>query len=203
MPEMVTKQRFGRHSSAATNPDACRIAQLIAQDEFCIEALMAVQALDLPDWAIGAGFVRNVVWDELHGFKDRTPLPDIDVLYFDKASQAASRDLGIEQQLAALRPGLPWSVRNQARMHVRNGDQPYMSTRDAMRYWLEKPTAVAVRLHDDANIEILAPFGLECLVQMRGEPTPRGLQKYDQYIARMQAKNWPAIWPKVQVVGLR
>ncbi|MEM9359895.1 MAG: nucleotidyltransferase family protein, partial [Pseudomonadota bacterium] len=99
-------------------------------------------------------------------------------------------------------PGLPWSVRNQARMHLRNGDQPYHSTLDAMRYWLEKPTAVAVRINRLDQLEILAPFGLDCLIGMRGEPTPRGLEKYDQYLERMHAKNWPATWPKVRVRGL-
>ena len=167
-----------------------------------MQCLEAVSTLELPDWAIGAGFVRNVVWDRLHEFRHRTPLPDIDVLYFDMVRRTAAEDSELERMLTDLCPGRPWSVRNQARMHRRNGDQPYHSTEDAMRYWLEKPTAVAVRINRDAEIEILAPFGVECLIEMRGEPTPSGLRKYDQYTARMQAKNWPAIWPKVRVEGL-
>lgn len=34
--------------------------------------------------------------------------------------------------------GLP--VKNQARMHLRNGDRPYQSATDAMRYWPETAT---------------------------------------------------------------
>ncbi|MAI45017.1 MAG: hypothetical protein CBC34_003705, partial [Hyphomicrobiaceae bacterium TMED74] len=75
-------------------------------------------------------------------------------------------------------------------------------TLDAVRYWLEQPTAVAVRLNDAGKLEVLAPFGLGCLFGMRGEPTPSGLRKYDQYIARMRAKAWSVTWPKVRVQGL-
>lgn len=181
---------------------AKQVAEVILQDAFSMRALQSVQALDLPDWAIGAGFVRNVVWDHLHGFYTPTPLPDIDVLYYDRYRLTASRDREVECQLNGSHPGLPWSVRNQARMHHRNGDQPYRSTLDALHYWLEKPTAVAVRLDQSDQLEILAPFGLECLVGMRGEPMPRGLEKYDQYLTRMRAKNWPATWPEVRVQGL-
>ncbi len=181
---------------------AQQLAEIILTDEFSMRALKAVQQLELRDWAIGAGFVRNVIWDSLHGFDARTLLPDIDVLYFDRSCLAASRDREIECLLNESHPDLPWSVRNQARMHLRNGDPPYRSTFDALHYWLEKPTAVAVRFNRSDQLEILAPFGLDCLIGMQGEPTPRGLQKYDQYLARMRAKDWPATWPKVQVTGL-
>lgn len=36
-------------------------------------------------------------------------------------------------------------LRNQEQMHIRNGDQPYSSALDAMRYWPETATAVATR----------------------------------------------------------
>ena len=201
MPEMTTTPPDDR-SGASSSHLAEYVVRLITDDAFCMQCLQAVAALNLPDWAIGAGFVRNVVSDHLHGFDHRTPLPDIDVLYFDPTCQGGTRESELEQRLAAICPKLPWSVRNQARMHLRNGDQPYHSTEDAMGYWLEKPTAVAVRLSAAAGIEILAPFGLQCLIEMRGEPTPSGLRRHDEYIARMQAKDWPSIWSKVKVDGL-
>ena len=202
MTDAIVEQQVTRMDLGCDNQAAKRLSQLITGDPFSMRILSAVRAMQLPDWAIGAGFVRNIVWDHLHGFRSRTPLPDIDVLYFDKRVQLPSRDYETERQLKADFPDLSWSVRNQARMHLRNGDQPYASTLDAMRYWLEKPTAVAVRLNDAGKLEVLAPFGLGCLFGMRGEPTPSGLRKYDQYIARMRAKAWSVTWPKVRVQGL-
>ncbi|MHA1572058.1 MAG: nucleotidyltransferase family protein [Alphaproteobacteria bacterium] len=167
-----------------------------------LQTLRAVRDLNLPDWAIGAGFVRNAVWDRLHDYGKPTPLSDIDVLYFDPADLNPARDGEFEVALAAALAGRPWSVRNQARMHLRNADRPYHSTEDAIRHWLETPTCVAVRLDRAGRIDIISPFGLSDLMAMRGAPTVAGLEKFDQYMDRMQAKNWPAIWPDVRVEGL-
>ena len=43
------------------------IARIIAEDAIAMEQLRAVRELALPDWCIAAGFVRNRVWDHLHG----------------------------------------------------------------------------------------------------------------------------------------
>src|ERR1044072_8336490 len=111
-----------------------------------LKALEIVRSLTLPDWAVGAGFIRAAVWDELSGYATPSHVDDVDVLYFDPEQQDARQDAVIEGRLREVEPALPWSVRNQARMHVRNSDDPYRSTADALRYWLETPTCVAVRL---------------------------------------------------------
>lgn len=167
-----------------------------------MRTLQVVRGLGLLDWAIGAGFVRNAVWDQLHGFDTMTPLADVDVLFFDRADPSPKREAEIETTLVSAFPHRPWSVRNQARMHLRNSDRPYSSTTDAISFWLETPTCVAARLDSDENITVIAPHGLSDLVGMRGKPTARGREKSDQYLARMHSKNWPLTWPKVSVEGL-
>jgi hypothetical protein len=134
--------------------------------------LSIVQALRLPDCWVGAGFVRNAVWDALAG---RPPAPlseDIDVVWFDPVRCDAASDRRIERDLAALHPGLRWSVKNQHRMHIRNADAPYRCCEDALRHWPETATAVAVRLADAGRIEVLAPFGLHDLFAGIVRPTP-------------------------------
>ncbi|MHA1524168.1 MAG: nucleotidyltransferase family protein [Alphaproteobacteria bacterium] len=174
----------------------------MASSPWHLETLRTVQDLELDDWAIGAGFVRNAVWDRLHGFAVPTPLCDIDVLFFDPSHTDPAWEKHLEATLGDALGHRPWSVRNQARMHRRNCDQPYRSTQDAISFWLEVPTCVAVRLDDADDISIIAPYGLSNLVEMRGAPTQAGLKKYDQYLERMRTKNWPASWPMVTVVGL-
>lgn len=178
------------------------IEKAIAEGAWHMDTLRAVRDLGLPDWAIGAGFVRNAVWDRLHDFEHLTPLNDIDVLYFDPGDTSAETEAALEARLHEARPERPWSLRNQARMHRRNGDTPYENTEDALRFWLETPTAVAVRLEADDSLTLLAPHGLADLIAMVARPTDRGREKYDDYIARMRAKNWPATWPQVAVEGL-
>jgi len=178
------------------------LAALILADPWRLSVLRTVRALALPDWAIGAGFVRNAVWDQMHGYDAPTPLDDVDVLFFDPADDTRDREGALERRLAAALPGVPWSVRNQARMHRRNGDRPYTDTEDAIRFWLETATGVAVRLEADDRLTVIAPFGLDHLLALCSGPTPRGREGYDAYLARMRAKDWPARWPKVRVEGL-
>jgi hypothetical protein len=164
--------------------------------------LRAVRTLHLPDAAVGAGFVRNAVWDWLHGYEPPTSLSDVDVLYFDPTDLSPERDGDLERQLAAAMADVPWSVRNQARMHLRNGDSPYADTEDAMRYWLETATCVALRLESDGGLTVIAPYGIDDLMAMRSRPTPRGRERFAAYVARMREKDWPSRWPKVRVDGL-
>lgn len=96
-----------------------------------------------------------------------SPLPpDIDVIWFDKTNNHPDVDAAIEASLQAFDSTLNWSVKNQARMHTRNGDSPYDSTVEAMKAWPETATAVAVRLLEKDLIEIAAPLGLEDLCEL-------------------------------------
>jgi hypothetical protein len=183
----------------APDASAARVLDIIGGDAWSMAVLRTVRVLALPDWAVGAGFVRTPVWDALSGHAERTPLGDIDVLYFEPANLSKEREAALEARLAVLMPGEPWSVRNQARMHLRNGDPPYRDTCDALSFWLETPTCVAVRLEANDRLSLLAPYGLEDLLAMRSRPTPHGRAKPDQYRARMEAKNWTARWPAVQI----
>lgn len=178
---------------------AIDIARWVRGDSSRMGVLRAVSRLGLPDCWIGAGFVRNLVWDRLHGFAEATPLNDIDVLYFDPSDQSRVTERKLESRLRRSLPGLPWSVRNQARMHRRNGDAPYRSTCHALAFWAETPTAVAVAVRG-AGVEVIAPFGTEDLMGLTVRPTPRFRHKMVIYRVRMARKNWPALWPRLTVL---
>ena len=174
------------------------LRELIAADAWRMRVLQAVRDLDLPDWAIGAGFVRSRVWDWLCGDRRSTMPTDIDVLYYDRHDLDPAHETVLERRLNAVLPA-PWSVTNQARMHIDNAEAPYASTEDALRHWLETPTAVAVRLSADGRIETLAPWGLQDLFTMTVRPTPSGRAKMDIYRRRLANKGWTRHWP-VRVV---
>ena len=129
-------------------------------------ALKAVQQLPLNHCYLAAGFVRNLVWDRLHQF-DTSPLNDLDVIYFDNSelslSQHQAQQQHWQQQLQQQLPQHNWQVRNQAIMHLRNGDPAYHNITDAMSYWPECETAVAVRLTDKQQLECISAFGWDSL----------------------------------------
>lgn len=59
------------------------IIDVIREDSWMMEILRVARTLNLPDWWVCAGFVRSKIWDVLHGFSVRTPLQDVDVIYYD------------------------------------------------------------------------------------------------------------------------
>lgn len=183
------------------DPRARDLLALMADDPWRMDCIGAVAGLGLPDCWIGSGFVRARLWDRLHGLTVPTPLNDIDVIYFDAADVEPQRDYDLEAQLATVMPDAPWSVRNQARMHERNNDRPYRSTRDSLTCWLETIAAVAVRLGEAGDLELLAPFGLDDLYDLVVRPTPHARQhRLAAYRARCAEKDWTARWPKVRVL---
>jgi len=181
---------------------AADVADFIAAQPAMLDRLIALASLCLPDAWIGAGFVHNAVWDALHG---RVPgvagLADMDVVFFDPADLGSEREEAVEGALAALRPGVHWSARNQARMHRCNADPPYRDTADAMRHWPETATAVVVRLRA-GRVELLMPHGIEDLVRLVLRPPPTTASRpghLEVYRQRVEAKGWVRRWPSLTV----
>ncbi|MCP4238468.1 MAG: nucleotidyltransferase family protein [Aestuariibacter sp.] len=173
-----------------------RLITLMQKDEERMEILSIVRSLELVDCYVAAGFVRNLVWDWLHGI--RTPVNDVDIVFFDNTD---SRNLSATKHQAALMaayPAINWDVKNQAHMHHRNNDIQYKNTLDAMSYWPEKETAVGARLDNENNILIVSAFGLDGL--FRGTLTYNSKRSKQIFHSRVCSKNWLNIWPKLQVV---
>ncbi|MVZ10324.1 nitrate reductase, partial [Enterobacteriaceae bacterium 8376wG6] len=133
-----------------------QIINWLQQDNARMAALRTVRRLGLNDWCLGAGFVRNLVWDRRHGYTEPTPLNDIDVIHFDAERADAERDRMLEARLQQWLPR-PWSVKNQARMHLRGGRAPYRDSEEAISFWTEVETAIGARLNADDSITLVAP----------------------------------------------
>ncbi|CCQ39680.1 nucleotidyltransferase family protein [Yersinia enterocolitica] len=180
-----------------------QIIEWLRADPYRMQALSIARELQLNQWCLAAGFVRNLVWDKLHGYPSSTPLNDIDLVYFDEQDASEQHDLQLEEQLnhttSALHPSFPWSVKNQARMHLRSGRWPYTSTQDAISYWVEVETAIGACLKENGDIELVAPFGLAALFsQTITLNTKNG--EVDTYYQRVNSKGWQQHWPQLQLV---
>lgn len=175
-----------------------KVIQLVKQDPLRVQALDCVKQLDLPQCYLAAGFVRNLVWDHLHDKRILTPLNDIDVIYFDSDEVDDSRYLDLELHLSQIMPDVRWQVRNQARMHIRNGDQPYQDIVDAMSYWPEKETAVAIRKLSEHRYQCISAFGFESLFELDVTYNPK--RRRLEFEERLEAKEWLTHWPKLNVV---
>lgn len=176
-----------------------RIIEWIRTDAWRLDVLRQARALRLPDWWLAAGFVRNLVWDRLHGYSPSTPLNDIDLVYFDTSHASECIDRAHEDELRRVAP-LPWSVKNQARMHGRHGHRPYASIEEALSVWVECETAVAVTLGDDDRIRLKALFGTASLLSGQVTHNPRHGDS-EVFRHRVIAKGWQRRWPRLELRG--
>ncbi len=175
------------------------IAELIKRDAWMMRILAVVRDLDLPDWWIGAGFVRSKVWDYLHDFEQRTPLPDIDVIYFDKNDTSEAIEEKYQEKLKAKLPDVEWSVTNQARMHTFKGDEPYASAEEGLSNWVEIPTCIGAKIDDAGEVWITAPWGVEDLLNLVVRPNPKCRDNPESFRVRMRQKKWPEKWPQLKI----
>ncbi|KAA8725978.1 nucleotidyltransferase family protein [Ewingella americana] len=174
-----------------------QIIQWIEQDEMRMLALRAAKQLALNDWCLAAGFVRNLVWDRLHDFTQSTPLNDIDVIYFNPENTSVDVEKEFERQLGDI-ADLPWSVKNQARMHLLHDHAPYSSSSEAMSYWVETETVIGAKLNDNNQVELVAPVGTAELFEFSITPNPRHGNTL-VLLERVQSKGWLARWPKLRL----
>lgn len=170
-----------------------RVRAILAARADVVRWLGTVAGLGLPDAWIGAGLIRGAVWDALCGLDPAAP-DDVDVVYFDPRAPSPAADAALEARLRALDPAVPWSVRNQARMHARNGHAPYADTAGAMWHWPETATAVAARTRA-GRLELLAPHGLADLLGLVVRPGPAYAHRPQDVLRRVREKGWMRRWP--------
>ncbi|KAA0964947.1 nucleotidyltransferase family protein [Sporosarcina sp. ANT_H38] len=180
------------------------IISSIGEDKWMMGLLKCAQSLNLPDWWICAGFVRSKIWDVQHGFDERTTIPDIDVIYYDRINIEKSVEKEYEEALKRLLPTIPWSVKNQARMHSINKISPYSSSVDAISKFPETATALGVKLDGRDNVILTAPHGIDDVVNFIVKPTPYFCEQKEQmkiYKERIRKKNWQVLWNKIEIIS--
>lgn len=178
------------------------IIGLIKNDEWMMDIIKTASTLRLNDWCVCAGFVRSKIWDTVHGYTERTELSDIDVIFHDECFIDESKEKELEAYLTDIHKGIPWSVKNQARMHSVNQLPPYASTFDAISKFPETSTALGVTMDDNGNLSLIAPYGIHDAVTLKLKPTPffRSSKELMQiYIKRLETKDWKSNWPGLTV----
>ena len=183
--------------------DVARVTALVREAPWFMAALRAGRELGLAQWCIGAGALRNLVWDALHG-QPRSELADVDLAYFCVQDLRPARDAALQSRLAERCPGLPWEVTNQAGVHLwferhfGHAVEPLHSLDEAIASWPEPATAVGVWLDDDEVLHVIAPHGLTDLLGMRIRRNPVRVSE-QTYRARCESKRYTERWPRVVV----
>lgn len=177
------------------------VSDILLSDDTRVRCLHALHDCKLPQAYIGAGFVRNAIWDHTHKKTQPTPLNDVDVVYFDKNDVSVDAEKWIQEYLMERFPEVQWQAKNQARMHLKHGHLPYSSTEHAISHWVEQETCVAVRLTSQGTCDVIAPFGLACnfanTITLNSPAKSASI-----FIERIVDKKWQILWPNLQVQGI-
>jgi uncharacterized protein len=181
------------------------LRRLVRSAPWLMSILETVRECNPPDWLVGAGVIRNLVWDHLHQYQTPTPPTDIDVIFFDPQDLSPERDQIVQQQLTGKLPKVVWEAVNQAAVHlwyeeVFGFPVPALhSSKEAVGTWPETATSVAVRLLPTDEISIVAPCGLSDLFNMVLRRNPRRVTR-EQFAQRLRSKQIERKWPRVQVI---
>ena len=182
-----------------------QLTEMIWATPWFREILGAARDCNPPDWLVGAGVIRNLVWDHLHGYQTPTPLADVDVIFFDPTDLSPARDHAVQEQLAGRMPSVQWEATNQAAVHLWYEEvfgfavPPFQSSEEAVATWPETATSVAVRLLANDELHMVAPCGLADLFGLVLRRNPSRVTR-EQFQQRLRSKQISQKWPRVQII---
>lgn len=179
------------------------IANFIQNDDFMLRALMVAKSANLPNWFVGAGFVRSTVWDIQSGFELKYDYKDLDLAYFDAEHVSEGDDELLSGKLNSLLDA-NWEVVNQAYAHKYNDVPKYTSAIDGLAHWVETATCIAATLDSHDRVQIVAPWGVKDLLNMKLRLVPYFESKpYYQklFMERVKSKCWLERWPNLELIA--
>ncbi len=174
------------------------ILNLIKEDRLMMDVLERAEKLELPNWLIGSGFVRNKVWNHLSGREtEGIDATDIDLVYFDQTNNDQTRDELLMQTLYQ-ETGLDWELRNNAYNYKSDARSDYTSEEDVIAHWPETVTAIGVRI-ENGSLRLIAPYGIEDIVNFVVRPSPKYKDGVERIRERVVKKKWLEKWPNVRL----
>lgn len=170
------------------NKSIINIVKNSARIESILKTLRFIESEDL---MLTGGYLRNIIWNSLHSYSEDYELEDCDIVFFNKGKLSKKYEKSIRDRLYYLSPDINWSVKNQARMHLRNNHNPYMNIFDALTAFPETCSAIAI----DKQWNIVSPYGLNDLYNLQVIPTTFCLvNEIDVYYRRKRIKGWFEKW---------
>lgn len=158
-----------------------------------------------PEAFYSAGVIRNLIWSVAHDQHYALSRTEIDVIFYDTEDESGFEQRHLAEILKQKFPENDWDVVNQASVHqwytTEDGASipPLQSIQHALSLWPETATAVAVRLLENNALEIIAPFGLDDLFELKLRWNA-ALVSHDVFIQRMEEKQFLQKWNKLSLL---
>ena len=173
-----------------------KILDIVKNSNRITSIIQTIKLINTENLMLTGGSLRNVVWNYLHYYTEEYELEDCDIIFYNPTNLSKAYENSIKSKLEYLNPDIKWSVKNQARMHIRNGHKPYSGIYNALSAFPETCSSVAI----DRNWNIISPYGLEDLLNLIVKPTPFCIDnEIGVYDRRIRQKNWIYKWADLQI----
>ncbi len=187
-----------------TDIEQRRFWQIVQMHDELMQIMQSLQQLDASSY-VAAGALRHVIWAHLHAVPYHLAGTEVDVIFFDQTDINDHRAAALKQALDQQFPHIQWDVTNQATVHHWYRTEkneciaPLQSIVEALSFWPETATALALRLDQQQGFELIAPFGVQDLFELKLRWNPN-LVSYKIFEQRYLEKRFFEKWPKLQLM---
>jgi len=178
------------------------LEMIVREQSWLMNCLRLVRDLNLPDWYIMGGTIRNMVWNYMHNYPTDLHQNDIDIFYFDELDMEGKKEVISKKLLISKNKDFQWDVVNQARVHLFKiipNRRKVVSSGESIAFCSETASCVGIRLEKDDSLTICAPHDLSDLFNLVLRSVPEPYTLIELYERRLKEKGWFEKWPKLQV----
>lgn len=178
---------------------------IIMSSEIISTALKRAKQLNIDHYYIGAGCITQTIWNYLFDYPPDYGIKDIDFVYFDHINLDYDSENKVITQVKQLYSDLKieLDVKNQARVHLWYNEhfgysiEPYKSIEAAINTWPTTATAIGVRLEENNEFKVYAPFGLNDLF---GKIVRANKTQITKPIYEKKVSSWLSKWPDLIII---
>ena len=177
----------------------------IGRNKTLITVLNRAATMKLPGWYLAAGAITQTVWNVATNRAPERGINDYDLIYCDASDLSWEAENTVIQAGRKLFAGIPIDVeiRNQARVHLwyeKRFGVPcpqHRSSEAAIDMWGTNSALIGIRLLDNGQWKIYAPWGLSDMFNLVVRPNQRIMtgEVYHKKLAR-----WQVLWPELTVI---
>ncbi|KAF4973869.1 hypothetical protein FZEAL_9169 [Fusarium zealandicum] len=182
-----------------------RFRAMLEHNKTLLTVLTRAATMELPGWYLAAGALTQTVWNVVTGRDPQQGINDYDLVYFDDSDLSWEAEDSIIQAGKELFADIPVEVeiRNQARVHLWYENKfgkpcpPHKSSESSISTWGTNTALIAVRLLDDGQWSIYAPWGFSDMFSLIVRPNKQIMtgEVYEKKVER-----WQKFWPELTII---
>ncbi|KAI8713642.1 hypothetical protein NCS52_01309100 [Fusarium sp. LHS14.1] len=187
------------------NEQISRFREALERNKTLMTVLERAASMKLPGWYLAAGALTQTVWNVMTNRDPENGIDDYDLIYFDASDLSWEAENTIIKAGEKLFADIPVEVeiRNQARVHLwyeKKFGAPcpqHKSSEASISTWGTNSALIAVRLRDDGEWDIFAPWGFSDMFNLTVRPNQQIMTGavYEKKVAR-----WKGFWPELTVI---